>query len=636
MKITGIEVGFAVKLFLRALIAVIIAGAGGISFAQELATPLENDKSLILIERFEGSGDNGNQSLKLYHSSIVAQGKNGNALNLSKGSYAELNPAKLLSASAGTISFWVYPMWDRNDTKSHTFLTMRWGDDKKSYLAISQGWWEPDGTNRLYFILSNQEYMHCSEPYSLEIDAWSMVTVTWRAGKKGFCRLYVNSDRIADLEKQFSGTYESINPVFLGSDKGATDQRGRGALCLMDDLIIYDRTLAESEIRNTFQQQGGDMSLVYQRKWKWLNDGLKAPLRQKRDERGKLLESRVIFDESITWATSREETNKVLNRIKAAGFNVYVPCVWHGQGTYYQTALTSPDTRLQKIIDDEYDPLTYLIKQAHSLGIEVHPWFTVALRYDKRYPQFFDEGTPENAYNIHNKDFRKFIIDLMLDVVQRYNVDGINLDYIRTMGICTSSACRDDYFIKTGFPFHLDFKMKDMFGAARTRIQKWQDDAVGEVVSDFAKRARNLKPNLVISIDGHVEIDDAVRSLQGRNELKWENRRWIDVIFNMDYQARIDFEKITFAQTNLSDRKKLVLLFGNYEHEDDLIVSRPGDIVAKYIEFAQRTWPGTGVALYLYTKLSDEQIKGLKSGVFKEDADPYWPCSKTHPVHLNE
>jgi len=208
-------------------------------------------------------------------------------------------------------------------------------------------------------------------------------------------------------------------------------------------------------------------------------------------------------------------------------------------------------------------------------------------------------------------------------------VDGINLDYIRSMGICTSSACKDDYLAKTGVYYQIDYNLKDKLGAARRRIQKWQDDAVGDVVSTFSNQAREMKPKLVISVDSHLEVDESARQLQGRNELEWANRGWIDIIFNMDYQARVDFEKATLAMGKLPDKRMMIELFGNYEHEDDRIAPRPGEIVAKYMGFAQRTWPGHGMALYLYSMLSDKQINALKAGPFCENAIPNWPRSKS-------
>src|SRR3569832_2068310 len=55
----------------------------------------------------------------------------------------------------------------------------------------------------------------------------------------------------------------------------------------------------------------------------------------RRAANGVLLESRVMLDEDMHWAYSPAEADAILQRIKAAGFNVYVPCIYHGGGSWY-------------------------------------------------------------------------------------------------------------------------------------------------------------------------------------------------------------------------------------------------------------------------------------------------------------
>jgi uncharacterized lipoprotein YddW (UPF0748 family) len=177
-----------------------------------------------------------------------------------------------------------------------------------------------------------------------------------------------------------------------------------------------------------------------------------------------LTERRVMFDEAITWATSKEATDQILDRLKAAGMNIYVPCVWHGRGTFYPSTLNQLDPRLAKSVVPGEDRLDYLIKRAHAMGIQVHPWFTVALREGDAFPQFAEPGTPDSKYNIHDAKFRAFIHDVMMDVVKRYDVDGVNLDYIRAGGFCLSEACIEDYRQKFGRSLRKDLWLRKIPG----------------------------------------------------------------------------------------------------------------------------------------------------------------------------
>jgi hypothetical protein len=608
-------------------------GAGN---AKKVFSAPTDERDLIVSEHFDAlpnpgtvgpSGRGFPQTGFEFHNSILAMSeKRGWSLRLDAGTYATVNPPHRLSAQGGTILFWFKPLWAEGEKGSHTFLSMPWADGKKSYMAISFGWWEPQGSQRLYFILSNQEFIHCSAPYKFDAEAWVMITAVWKSGSEGFCKLFVNGEKMAQLNKPFSGKYTNAGPLVLGSDKGAAAQRGRSANALLDDLVVLNRPLSNEEVWRSYKLEEKEPVVAYSRKWKWLSDGLALPWRPRRDGHGRLLESRAIFDEDMHWAYSQKAADEILSKVKRAGFNVYIPCVWHGNGTFYPTPLASMNPKLGSLMADNYDPLAYLIRKAHSLGLEVHPWITVSLRQGTQYPGFFGAGVPEGAYDVHNPEFRKFITDLMLDIVRRFDVDGINLDYIRSAGICTSVSCREDYLEKTGHNFRFDYALRGILGPARERLQKWQDDAVTEIVVNFSKSAKKIKPHLVVSVDGHPRPPGAIRPLEGRDELKWANEGWIDVIFDMDYRERIDFESVDAVAEALRRPEKIVVMFGNYDKPDDQsgIIPRTGTLVASYAAFAQRKWPDHGMAFYIYNMLTDEQVAALRNGPFVEDALPRW------------
>lgn len=564
-----------------------------------------------------------------FGSELIPSPRSTISLRLKPNTHAEVDLHTQLSASEGTISFWVHPLWEKDDHASHTFLSLAWNEPKKSYLAITLGWWEPHGSNRLYFIVSNQEYAHCSAPYQLGRESWSMVTAVWKAGSKGYCKLFVNGRKVAEEKNDFKGKYLSRGPLFLGSDKGTTQARGRSADALLEDLLLYGHPFTEEESKAAYEAQEKDLEGATVRKWKWLDSGLIFPNQTAQTRMGEVLESRVIFDEDMHWAVSKNNADKILSRVKEAGFNVFVPCVWHGNGTYYPTVLTDPDPKLANVIS-EYDPLTYLIEKAHSLGIEVHPWFTVMRRENSRYPDFFGEGVPDGSYDVHNQEFRKFIIDLMVDVVRRYNVEGVNLDYIRAMGLCTSDSCRADYNRETGRNFWTDYSLRAILGPARNRLEQWQDQAVRDIVDTFSRRAKEINPDLIISVDGHPKPKTEHRPLEGRNEIDWINDGLIDVVFAMDYRETIDYETINAVRKDLRRPERLIVLFGNYDRlsKTSPAVPRRGNLVAKYASYAQHQWPSSGVGFYIYGQMTDEQVAALRAGPFKYDAKPAWGRSQ--------
>ncbi len=81
------------------------------------------------------------------------------------------------------------------------------------------------------------------------------------------------------------------------------------------------------------------------------------------------VENRIMFDEDIGWALSRSNTDTIINHLSEAGFNVYVPCVWHGAGTYFSSLVAYQDPRVLTRIKNGDDPLEYLITKAHQNGL---------------------------------------------------------------------------------------------------------------------------------------------------------------------------------------------------------------------------------------------------------------------------
>ena len=338
-------------------------------------------------------------------------------------------------------------------------------------------------------------------------------------------------------------------------------------------------------------------------------------------------ESRAILDENFSWLTP-DDADHMLTRVRDAGFNVVVPVVWHGRGTSWPSQLAPAEPLWEKKKNrNSHDPLRYLIEKAHRMGMEVHPWFTVSLRQREFLREFYDEGTPDEAFNIHMPAFRNYIVSVMLEVVKKYDVDGINIDYIRSMGICVSSFCVEDYRNRMHHDLLSDAKEKEGTSAWMS-IAKWNADAVEEIVQRLSREARLLKPYLVISVSSHAGLSALV--YQGTDSVRWANMNWIDVIFHMEYAPprRIRWQLLKKALADLKDPMKLVLMVGNYEtssFKKDLVWARDAQTVADLVALSQRYgYGGNGIALYEYPYLSDPQIERLRLGPFRETAKVSW------------
>ncbi len=333
-------------------------------------------------------------------------------------------------------------------------------------------------------------------------------------------------------------------------------------------------------------------------------------------------ESRAIFDEGLHWA-DRRGAERVCSRIKAAGFNVFMPCVWHGRGTTWPSQIAPWDPKLPSVLD--YDPLGYLVETARRFEIEVHPWFTVVRRDRDFFTQFYDNGTPPESFDVHKETFRMFVTDLILEVVRNYDIHGVNLDYIRAGGVCESSSCIADYKKLTGRDLLVDSRLRMIPTLTLKELFTWQEAAVTDIVSNVSLRARAVKPAIVISVDAHP--GHRVDEVQGRNSIRWADDGLVDVVYMMHYEASPNWGELKIYQQKMRRPEALVVLCGNYDRPDGTnasATSRSGAHVEQLLNGARSYQAGNGVGLYLYGRLTDDQISSLQTGVFRTPATPYW------------
>lgn len=333
-------------------------------------------------------------------------------------------------------------------------------------------------------------------------------------------------------------------------------------------------------------------------------------------------ESRAIFDEGLNWA-SKDSAEVVCERIARAGFNVFMPCVWHGRGTIWPSKIAPWDRDATQV--PGFDPLGHLIEVARRFDLEVHPWFTVVRRDREFFQEFYDSGTPSESFDVHREGFRDFIVSLILEVVRRYPVHGVNLDYIRAGGICLSASCAADYHAQTGRNLLVDRAKLLLPGGGAQELSTWQDRAVEDIVRRVSEGARPINSRIVISVDavpGHP-----IDLTQGRNSTKWANEGLVDVIYMMHYESNPNWASFRTVQAAMTRPEALVVLCGNYEEAvspSKEVLPREARKVAALLSEARQFQQGNGVGLYLYSRLSDQQVAELAAQTFSVKAKPSW------------
>lgn len=323
---------------------------------------------------------------------------------------------------------------------------------------------------------------------------------------------------------------------------------------------------------------------------------------------------RAVYLEQVEadWVTPAM-ADRTLSRAKSGGFNVVIPLVWY-VGTYWPSQYAPWGSYVASQYQAS-DPLKYLIQKAHSMGIEVHPWLAVSYRGAlSLFPEFAPSGTPQDFFDVHNTGFHQLMANLAAELVTKYEVDGIHLDYVRTGGECLSSSCIQEYRQKYGKDLAADYaQARSSWGPPS--LYEFEETSVRSLVKAISDNVRSLKPNLPISAfvyDGGVGNNEASKYtlayIQGQNSGAWVNGGLVDVIARSIYGASTTVGQwlYEFHRRTLNNPEQLILVSD---------VPAP-EALAQILTSWQQRDPNAGLIVYRYKDLTDAHLTALKNGPF--------------------
>ncbi len=340
-----------------------------------------------------------------------------------------------------------------------------------------------------------------------------------------------------------------------------------------------------------------------------------------RDTAGTIRETRAVWVSSGDFLTA-EKADLLVERCRQARLNTLVASILVRNSLAARSDLMPTG----KNVAPGFDPLGYLIERAHAAGIEVHPWFCVTYR-DRHFRSWFHEERGVNVdmidksggpiplgADVHRPEYRDFIVDLMIGVARDYPVDGIHLDYIRTMGRCYCDKCRGEFARKFNKP---------LADATNEEWVAWQRATIGEIVQRTAQGVRRARPEAIMSAAVFASMPSGAS--QGQDPGEWANRRWIDVVMPMDYQMQTLHVRSNERQflAAIDNDDKLATGLSLYMRSGTDVMSRPPDLIRQQIELVRRM-KIHGYCLFAFSHLSDEQLAVIRDKLNGEPAVPYF------------
>lgn len=274
-------------------------------------------------------------------------------------------------------------------------------------------------------------------------------------------------------------------------------------------------------------------------------------------------------------------------------------------------------------VNPGYDPLDYMVKSAHKSGLEIHAWVNPLRIQSKSTPSIISHNNPYSVwkedgdkkgwtvdlsdgkyYNPAYPGVRKLVVDGVKEIVEKYDVDGIQFD---------------DYFYPTEDP-SFDTGSYQAYqasaGGGALGLMDWRRANINALVSQVYAAVKESNPKVLFGISPQANIQNDLK--MGADVTSWCSvKGYVDYICPQLY-VNFDHPVLPF-DTGAQQWKALVtdpeikLYFGLALYKagsdvDDGTWKKSSDILEKQVE-AGRKLGCDGFMFYSWDYFNADQTK---------------------------
>ncbi len=291
--------------------------------------------------------------------------------------------------------------------------------------------------------------------------------------------------------------------------------------------------------------------------------------------------------------------------------------------------------------DPGYDPLEYAVAEAHERGLELHAWFNpyrVGMNSDieeladdhpvRKNPEWLVTHGREGYLDPGNPEVQKWVTGVIMDVVERYDIDGVHFD---------------DFF----YPYPAEDAVFDddesweRYGDGFDDRDGWRRDNVNEFVAGVHERIQETKPWVRFGIspfgiwrnDTSDPTGSATSGLESYSAQHADTRAWIregtvDYVVPQLYWERgfdtADYEELVPWWSDLVEGTGVDLYIGQaaYRAEDK---GWSDDTLSKQLDYSA-DYPEVGGDVYFsFKSLTNVGKKAYENVVEDHYDDPALP-----------
>lgn len=339
--------------------------------------------------------------------------------------------------------------------------------------------------------------------------------------------------------------------------------------------------------------------------------------------------------------SSPEACNKLIRTSTEYGFNALVVQV-RGRGDALYNAAYEPRSELLDGQPADFDPLGLLVDEGHKAGLQIHAWINANYTWGSaelpkspehivnKHPDWLMR-TNENVVNMtggddvegaytcpSSDDFREHLKSIYLDVVNKYDVDGVHFDFIRypSTRFCYCDRCLSKFGDEIAGRLKPEERIAVSNLPERNAItfafpKAWDDfrrSQINKLVYTVYDAVKKAKPRIVVSAAVFPNYYDAYNH-RFQDWKQWMKDGKIDLLCPMAYAKTTEtFAKDIKDAVDSSNGVPVCAGIGSWQI--------PAESTVEKIRKA-RELKTAGFCLFAYSAGKEEYWKTLRENAMK-------------------
>ena len=317
----------------------------------------------------------------------------------------------------------------------------------------------------------------------------------------------------------------------------------------------------------------------------------------------------------------KQELIDILDKYVAANINTILLQARVRAATIYPSKFEPWDKCLtgRENGNPNYDPLAFAVEECHKRGLEIHAWVaampvgaakSLGCRLMKQKGFNIKSFSSGSYVSPEDQNIAGYLGEICAEITQNYDIDGINLDYIR---------------YPDGWP-HPTYRNGDTPEARRENITK--------IVREINRRVKVLKPWVKISCSPIGKYDDLSRysskNYNAKNRVSQDAQLWVktrimDQLYPMQYWRDENYYPFCADWMENSNGHDIISGLGTY-----FLDPREGNMTLKELrqQMYVSRWLGMGHA-HFRSKFLLDNLQGIYNFEKRFNAIPSIPPALT-------